>query len=873
MDEDSVKLSARLRQEWAVGRGEGALREALTAEVLADASALAEVLEADAEERWDRGHEPVIETYLSVIPDLETRPEACRALLLCELARREDRSEPAVADRLKARLPALAEAIDVVVGFYASFGPAMGGLTATLEPGERLGRYELRERIGRGSFGEVWRAWDDALGREVALKLLPEPTDREADTVLDEARAAAALEHDHIVRVHSAGRFEEAGLLYIDTQLVGDASAGEPGRIEVGKSLEEIAVGARGEAFSPRRAAEVMERVCCAVAAAHARGVTHGDIKPGNILLTPSGRPMVADFGLAVVASVAGAAGVASGDEAGSVSESVSITTGAGRITGTPAYMAPEQARGEKATPLTDVYSLGATLLALLIGDHPFSPSRDAANPALDVIEQVRERPPAVGRVEAIDATLGAICARATRQDPDARYVSAAAMGRDLRAWLGGLPTDARPMGVVARGGLWYRRHALLASVVAVAVVALGGLGARYVLVVRAERDRAVVAEVAAERALGVSEAVNAYMKSVLGAANPRELGQEATITDALSVAIERVTTDLTGQPLVEAGVRGMIGATYLSLGRLDEADVQLTLAHEMHLEHLGPLAPETLGSLYDLSALRRDRGNLEEAERLLGQVIAGRESTLGADHEETLLARTDLGQLYITLERFDEAEVLLRETVARLESVHGIDNPNAFIARKDLSSVALFSDRVDEAEQILRYVLAGQERTIGPDHPDTLVTVSDLASVLRRGDEAQQSEAIGLFLRALEGFRARQPPGHMDRVIVMFNLANALRHAGRPGEALEYSRSAVAEGEIGLGGDHYVTIMCMAQVGGLLAETGQVAEGREALVDARHRVVEVFGEGHAYVEFIDKQLLKIDRRGAVEAAPSGVDD
>ena len=390
--------------------------------------------------------------------------------------------------------------------------------------------------------------------------------------------------------------------------------------------------------------------------------------------------------------------------------------------------------------------------------------------------------------------------------------------------------------------------------------MAISVLGVRYVLVVQAERDRAVAAEMAAADALGVSSAVNAYMKAVIGAANPREHGKEVTVAEALAFAEERIGLDLAGQPRVEAGVRGMIGSTYLGLGRLEEAEGQLTLALELAEEHFGAGTPETLDLLHSLATLRQDQGDLAAGERLLERVIAGRLALLGPDHEKTLSAQADLGRLYVKLERFDEAEALLTDVVAHLQHARGSDDPDVLIARKDLATVALLTGRIDLAKSELRQVLEAQERTLGQEHPDTLVTMSDLASVLRRGDASEQAEAIELFKEALAGFAARQEPGHMDRVIVAFNLANTLRKAGRPDEALGYARTALEEGELGLGSEHYITLLSGAQVGGLLAETGDVVHGREALLEARERIVEVFGEGHTYVNYVDLQLDQLDQ-------------
>ncbi|HRQ73254.1 MAG TPA: serine/threonine-protein kinase [Phycisphaerales bacterium] len=847
-----------LRGAWAAGRGRDALEQSLTTDALGDDALLAELLAADAEERWDRGEPATLEAYLPLVPALKTRAQACRALLMCELARRDDRSDPGIAERLKERFPELARHVDVVVSFFRSVGSgtlaASDRSLASLAPGDRLGVYELRERIGRGSFGEVWRAYDTSLRRQVALKLIPEPEDADPESLLGEARAAAALDHEGIVRVHAAGTFEGAGLIYIDTQLVADAAPtpDNPDAVTVGRSLEGI--GVRPPGLPGREAARIVESACRAVAAAHARGVTHGDIKPGNLLMTPSGRVMVADFGLSVCAPRESAH-----DDPG---RTVSLTTERGRVTGTPAYMSPEQARGERATPLSDVYSLGATLLALLAGRAPFAPRAGSARPSLDVIEQVRSSGPDLSGARAIDATLAAICARATAPRPEDRYVSASRMAEDLGAWLERRPTIARPLGAGGRVRLWARRNAVAAAFGTAAAALLVTVGVRHIVVVGEERDRALRAESDASDARDAAEAVNAFMRSVLGAANPRELGNEATVAQALELASARVATDLSDRPAVEAGARALIGATFLALGRLDDAERHLARAHALHTALSGEGSGHAIDALYDLATLRIEQARFGEAESMLRSVIEARTLAPGPDAAPTLRARADLGRLLSNLERFDEAEVELTHAASRLASAHGATHPDTLVARKDLATLHVMRRQIDLAEPELRAILADQERALGPTHPDTLVTLSDLARVLRLRGPESLGGAIALYQRALDGFRARQPPGHADRVITLVNLAAVLRAAERYEEASVAAREAAAEARIGFGDDHYYALVADTTLAASLIDSGRAEEARPLLDRARAALVEGFGEGHRYVLFVDSQLARLAPEG-----------
>ncbi|MGK5553594.1 serine/threonine-protein kinase [Actinomadura kijaniata] len=205
------------------------------------------------------------------------------------------------------------------------------------------GRYELVEALGRGGMGAVWRARDRTLAREVAVKevvlptgLSPEQVERVYARTFREARAAARLDHPGIVTVHDV--VEEDGRPWIVMRLVR------------APALDKVIQ--REGPLPPARVAAIGLDLLAALRAAHAAGIVHRDVKPGNVLLPPQGA-VLTDFGIAT----------ATGDE---------TLTATGAIVGSPAYLAPEQARHQKATPASDLWSLGATLYAAVEGRSPF---------------------------------------------------------------------------------------------------------------------------------------------------------------------------------------------------------------------------------------------------------------------------------------------------------------------------------------------------------------------------------------------------------------------------------------------------------------------------------------------------------------------
>ena len=283
----------------------------------------------------------------------------------------------------------------------ASAGPAWQG--------KRVGRFRLVSELGRGAMGRVFRAEDTLLQRHVALKVLPKMLRRGSKTIaverlISEARAAATLEHPHVVTVYEIN--ESGGVYYIAMELL------------EGGSLRDI-VKAAGPIDSAR-ACLMCADAAGALAQAHELGIVHRDVKPANLMLTRSGRCKVADFGLARM------------DDAGDLSSALPESVG------TPQFIAPELLKGIPASPRSDIYSLGATLWFLLTGHGPFEAETAAEllrkhldEPLPDLADLRPDLPP--GLVQAVN--------RAMAKRPSERFENAAQFEKVLRIYT--IPTES----------------------------------------------------------------------------------------------------------------------------------------------------------------------------------------------------------------------------------------------------------------------------------------------------------------------------------------------------------------------------------------------------------------------------------------------
>ncbi|MDP7034327.1 MAG: tetratricopeptide repeat protein [Planctomycetota bacterium] len=345
-----------------------------------------------------------------------------------------------------------------------------------------FGPYEVLDEIARGGMGVVYKAQHTVLGRVVALKVMlagdtahPEEMAR----FQRETQATAHLDHPNIVRIYDVGQQGETP--YFTMELVR------------GCSLEAMI---RDDRPGVSKAIDIINQLAQGLAYSHAEGIIHRDLKPANILFDEEGIPKLTDFGLAKFV------------------ESETNLTRSGATLGTPAYMSPEQAAGDgdRLGPLSDVYSMGVIFYEILTGEKPHK-GRSFADLVVQILNKEPPRPRSLN--PSIHPDVETICLKAMAKEMDRRYESSQAFAEDLERFRDGRAIEARAPGAVYRFSLWVRRNKVLATVIALAILAVVSVGGVFgAKAIQETRRRRSLEEAQARSALEKAQAFERREKS-----------------------------------------------------------------------------------------------------------------------------------------------------------------------------------------------------------------------------------------------------------------------------------------------------------------------------------------------------------------------
>ncbi len=724
---------------------------------------------------------------------------------------------------------------------------------------DRIGPYTILESIGEGGMAIVYKAQQEhPIHRIVAIKLIKLGMDtRQVIRRFDaEREALAMMDHPNIARVLDAGA-TDTGRPYFVMELVG------PGAPGITDYCDE-------HNLSIRQRLELLLPVCQAVQHAHQKGIIHRDIKPSNVLVSLSDGipiPKVIDFGIAKAINQR-------------LTEKT-IFTESKQLVGTPAYMSPEQAElgGIDVDTRSDIYSLGVLMYELLTGVTPFDTHtlRSAGYDEIQRIIREVEPPKPSTRLSTLDS-LPSIAARrhieprkltqtirgdldwivmkCLEKDRARRYDTAEALGADIARYLSDQPVTAGPASRWYRARKVLRRHKTgVAASAAMILLLLAGITAttwQAIRATRAERQsqanatRAEAALAAESAQRKEAEAVTDLLRDMLSSADPHEVkGRQYSVRESLDEFESKLAGRLAGQPLIEAGVRSIIGNAYRNLSVLDKAERNLAASLDIRRRVLGEHAL-VARSLLDWAALLHDRMDYVAAERHIREALEMQRRLQGAQSPEIAKSLAELSVMLSQLERMDEAEAVVREALTMQRRLLGDEHPEVARSLHYLAQVREMKHDWSGAETYYREALALRRKTLGEQHPDTAMSLDHLAGTLRHAH--RYDEAAELFDQALvfcrNAFGDEHPRiatllhAQADLALAQHHLAvaEALHRQG-----LEMMRRLVGEGDPRL-------LVGLRKLAWVLQNTGHLVEAEELFREALDVARTAFGEENKQV-------------------------
>ncbi len=626
------------------------------------------------------------------------------------------------------------------------------------QPPDRVGPYQLREKIGEGGMGAVYRAVrdDQAFDREVAVKLIVHSaiSDETHRRLGVERQILATLDHPWIAQIFDGGT-TDGGLPYLVMELVD----GVP-----------IDVYCEREKLSIRERIELFRKVCAAVHCSHQNLVVHCDLKPSNILVTAAGAPKLLDFGIAKLLSQDALDG-----------SSQPTTVGSRPLT--PEYASPEQIQGQALSTVSDVYSLGVLLYKLLTGQRPNPPGHSARAPqdTEDVtVPSVAAAQHAPGVARALRGDLDHIVLKALRTAPTARYGSAEQMAEDLERHLGGLPVRARHGSWRYRTRKFLRRHRTSVAAAATGIAVLMAFAVSMAIMAsRLSREQAKLQQ------------VSDFYRGFFELAGPLvAAGHSLTLREAVDKNTEMIENGLVGQPAVKVEIVTVLSDIYRLLGQAEKAHSYSEQALTLHRRLTGEDSQDYALGLVRRGAARRDLGRYDQSENDMRAGLAPLQARSDTEPRWLVWSLNHLVSLLCWQGRYedaaDDSAAALRLAEAHLDKA----SLETLVATTNRGLVERQLGRAPEAERLYERALNHYRHSFPSPHPYVAPLLNNLGLLQRdRGDLARASRTIA---EANSQYVEMFGTAYHGRIRPLMALAQIAAQQQRVDDAVAFYREAI---------------------------------------------------------------------------------
>ena len=722
----------------------------------------------------------------------------------------------------------------------------------TFPPGSKLAHFHIEHLLGEGAMGEVYKAIDTKLQRQVALKLICYSGDRATlRNVLTEARNQAHVDHENICKVYEWGEIGE--YVYIAMQLI------------EGETLDEAL-----ETLTLNEKASILRDVALGLQAAHDAGMIHRDVKPENIILerAPEGpKPYLTDFGLARALS--------------DPHETIK-----GVMKGSPYYMSPEQIEaGPGIDHRSDIYNLGATLYHVLTEETPHEGESTVA-----VLINVLEHDPApIGKLAPeLPIDLRLITMKCLEKEPERRYNTAREVAEELDRYLNHLPVQATPPGTFYLITKLFRRHraVFLTSLLAPLFLIIGVIIASIGMMRSQKTNQALLeSQNMALQEARKTNAINRFLRDMMGAPMPDQRGGDVKVADLLDQARVSLRGKFDDQPEVKSEILILLAQTNASLGNFEAArdlidnalkitaehlpenhisslrairlsgvyetelgkSIGIALAQDalsLHRKHLGDFDKETLEAWLSLVNVQLEQGLQAEAEEVFQEGYRIARDVLDQRHPLLTQFKASQSRIDLYFNRGVQAEKILRELLTDLNtSVSSSETIDQIVYLERLAFAYRSQIKYRLAYQALLEVESMKRDVFGPEHLETIITQQRMAWFLI--EQERYEEAEPLVLEVLS---------HMERTYGEKHF-NTLRSRSLLSEIYFFdnryeSAKVVLEKNLRIsshlnGEDHMVYIRDLYRYASVLHQTQRYSEAsyllEHALEDSKAR----FGQTH----------------------------